>query len=60
MSKTLATVLWVTMVGTLANLAILIAVGAKLQVAKEDFTAAAAAAAANPFKFALGFLKKGA
>lgn len=59
MNKTESTVLWVTAVATLANLAMLIAVGAKLQVAKEDFTAAAANAAKNPFKFAFSLLKGG-
>lgn len=60
MKQSEAVALWVAAVTGVVNFAILVAVGAKLQVAKEDFTAAAQSAAANPFKFALSFLKKGA
>lgn len=56
--KQLTTLAWVTVVATLANLAILIAVGAKLQVAKEDFTRLAAGAAANPVDFIMGIFKQ--
>jgi hypothetical protein len=55
--KTLNTLAWIAAITGLVNFAILVAVGTKLQVAKEDLTKAAANAAANPFGFIAGLFK---
>ncbi len=59
--KTVGVVAFMTLFTSLLNLAILIAVGAKLQVAKEDYGPALQQFAANPVNSILALLssKKG-
>lgn len=51
------TVAWITLFATMANLAILIAVGSKLQVAKEDAAKAFSNFSKNPLNSLLSLVR---